>query len=334
MIRALLVLSFAGIMVPHAALGHEVAREMANAANHLWKTLDDDQKQTLQLEFDDALREDWQFVPMERKGLGIKAMKPHQRGLAMSLIQTVLSHKGFASTMQIMALEDVLRQMENNPKKRDPEKYHLFLFGTPGTESTWGWRIEGHHLSISVSLIKTDDGQEIAITPSFFGTNPAEVRSGPMTGTRVLGKLEDAARNLAKQLNVEQKKKAILDVKVPRDVILGPGKEAKPLVPSGISMADLDAAQKKMLHGLVVDYWKHYRSEVVSKEIAAFNASLEREIQFAWIGKLQPGKAHYFRIQGPTFVLEYDNTQNGANHAHLVYRDLKHDFGKDALKRH
>ena len=316
------------------APAHEIAKEMADAARVFVNSLNDQQKEALQFPMDDSLRKDWQFIPMERKGLGLKSMKPHQRGLAMALIQTVLSHKGFASTMQIMALEDVLRQMENNPVKRDPEKYHLFLFGSPGTKGSWGWRIEGHHLSISVTIVAEKSGQTIAISPSFFGTNPAEVRMGPLNGTRVLGKIEDGARSLAKSLTVEQKKNGILEVKVPRDVLLGPGKSAKHLSPKGITASEMTEPQVTALDELVNAYLTHFRTEVAKKELSKLKSTKPQEISFAWIGKLRPGQPHYFRIQGPTFVMEYDNTQNKANHAHLVWRDLENDFGEDALKRH
>lgn len=313
---------------------HEVAKEMHAAAHKLLKSLEPTQQESIRFKFDDPLRLDWQFIPMERKGLGLKAMKPHQRGLAMCLVQSALSHRGFATSMEIMALEQVLSEMENNPVKRDPTKYHLFLFGEPSLDESWGWRIEGHHLSISITIAKTDNGQVVTTNPSFFGSNPAEIRSGPMKGQRVLGDLEDVGRKLVKQLSVEQKAKAVLEGKAPKDVINGPNQgQAQPLLPKGIAASELDQTCQGLLKDLLTLYLDKFRHELVKAERETLLGDGFGEITFAWIGPIQKGKPHYFRVQGKTFVLEYDNTQNKANHVHVVWRDLTNDFGKNALNQ-
>lgn len=316
-----------------ASSAHDVSKEMCDAANLFLKSLDEAQTKSISFPIEDPLRKDWQFIPMDRKGLGLKSMKPHQRGLAMSLVQTALSHRGFATSMQIMSLEQVLADLEKNPVKRDPEKYHVFLFGQPSTTSSWGWRIEGHHLSITVTAVQTEDGQQIFTNPSFFGSNPAEVRSGPMQGTRALGDIEDAARDLVKQLSVEQKSMAVLAGKAPRDVINGPGLAAKTLEPIGISIGKLRQNQRAMLANVLNLYLGKFRNELMEDDRKQIEDA-GHDLSFAWIGEIQKGKPHYFRIQGPTFVMEYDNTQNNANHVHIVWRDLKNDFGEDALRRH
>ena len=313
------------------ANAHDVAREMTNAANLFLQSLDESQTSAVSLEFDDGLRKDWQFIPMERKGLGLKAMKPNQRLLAMSLVQTALSHRGFSTAMQIMALEQVLHEMENNSPKRDPEKYHIFLFGKPSTETPWGWRVEGHHLSVSVTIL---DGETIVTTPAFFGSNPGEVREGKLKGLRVLGEEEDLGRALAKNLTVEQKESAILEGKVPKDVINGPGRTAEPLSPMGIAASDMTVAQTKTLRKLISTYLGKFRSELAAGDLQKIETAGFEKIHFAWAGELAPGKPHYYRVQGPTFILEYDNTQNKANHVHAVWRDFKNDFGEDLLKQH
>ena len=173
----------------HAGEGrHDVAKEIHEAFSVFWDSLDAEQQKTLQFEFDNPLRKDWQFIPMDRKGLQLGTLKVNQQLLAMSVIQTMLSHRGFSQSMQVMALEQVLRELENNSARRDPGKYHLFLFGTPSLTETWGWRIEGHHLSISFTIV---DGTTVASTPLFFGANPGEVRQGVHTGLRVLKAEED-----------------------------------------------------------------------------------------------------------------------------------------------
>jgi hypothetical protein len=309
---------------------HDVAQEMTDAANLLLRTLDEEQTKAIQFEFDHKLRKDWQFVPMEREGLGMKAMKPNQRGLALSLVQTGLSHHGFSTAMQVMALEQVLFEMENGNRKRDPAKYHLFLFGEPKADSAWGWRIEGHHLSVSFTVV---DGN-VSVVPAFFGANPAEVREGELKGLRVLAKEEDLGRQLIKLLSIEQKKKAIIAEDAPDDVINGPGREAKPLDPAGIPSSEMNEAQQKVLRDLIEVYLGKVRGELADTDRKRMEDAGFEKIHFAWAGKIAPGERHYYRIQGPTFIIEFDNTQNDANHTHVVWRDFQNDFGADWLKLH
>lgn len=310
---------------------HDIAREMSEAANLFLKSLDATQQTAVSFEFNDELRVDWQFIPMERKGLGLKTMKPNQRLLAMSLVQSALSHRGFSTTMKIMALEQVLHEMENNSPKRDPEKYHIFLFGKPSVDSTWGWRIEGHHISVNVTLV---DGQTIVTTPAFFGSNPGVVREGNLKGLSVLGNEEDLGRTLVNSLSSEQQEIAVLVEKAPRDVINGPGRKAEPLSPMGIGVAGLNQSQQAVLRELIQSYLGKFRSELAAADWKKIEQADFAKIHFAWAGPTGPGKPHYYRVQGPTFILEYDNTQNKANHVHTVWRDFKNDFGEDLLKKH
>ena len=317
--------------VPRAQ-AHDIAKEMLDNANLFLKSLDEDQAKALKFKFEDDLRKDWQFIPMERKGLGLKQMKPHQRGLAMVLVQTALSHRGFATSMQIMAMEQVLQDLENNSLKRDPAKYHLFLFGTPSADSSWGWRIEGHHLSISVTVA---DGKNVIVAPAFLGANPAVVKTGPLAGTSVLGDIEAKGRELVKQLTAEQKSTAIFTDKAPRDVINGPArKQAEALSPTGLIARDMNQAQQKLLRQLLNQYLDRFRDEIADADREKIEQAGFEKVNFAWAGQIQPGKPHYFRVQGPTFIFEYDNTQNGANHAHALWRDFKNDFGEDTLRKH
>ena len=258
-------------------------------------------------------------------------MKPHQRGLALSLVQTGLSHHGFSTAMQVMALEQVLHEMENGNMKRDPTKYHVFLFGTPSDDGTWGWRIEGHHLSISFTII---EGKQVAVVPAFFGANPAEVPVGALKGLRVLAKEEDLGRQLVKVLSVKQKETAIISADAPGDVISGPGRDASPLKPAGIAASDMSKDQQKLLRELVEVYLGKVRGELADVDRKRIEAAGFEKIHFAWAGKIAPGERHYYRIQGPTFIFEYDNAQNEANHVHVVWRDFQNDFGTDWLKKH
>ena len=310
--------------------GHEIASEMTDSANHLLQSLTPKQKETLLFPLDDKLRKDWQFIPMEREGLSLKNLKPNQRLLAMSLIQTALSHRGYSTSLQIMALEQILHEMENNSPKRDPEKYHLFVFGTPSLKTSWGWRIEGHHLSISITVVEN----EVVVTPAFFGSNPGEVQSGQFKGVRVLGNEEDLGRALVKALTPDQQSTAVFSKKAPRDVINGPGREATALTPKGLSAADMTPAQKSMLRQLVDSHLNKCRAELAANDWKKIETGGFDKLHFAWAGEMERGKPHYYRVQGPSFILEYDNTQNKANHVHAVWRDFNNDFGQDLLKKH
>ena len=327
-----LVLVAVSLVLAKHCQAHDIAKEFSDAAAIFLKSLNDEQTKAVQFKFDDPLRKEWHFIPKERKGLSLKQMKPHQRGLAMALVQTALSHRGYSTSMQIMAMEQVLRDIENNPLKRDPAKYHVYLFGTPTAEASWGWRIEGHHLSISVTIV---DGKQVTVTPSFLGANPATVKSGPMAGVRVLGDIEDAGRALVKQLTAEQKTTAVFSTKAPRDVINGPArKQAEALNPAGLAASDMSQDQQRLLHKLINQYLDQFRAELASADRKKIEDAGFEKVGFGWAGQIQPGKPHYFRVQGPTFILEYDNTQNGANHAHVMWRDFKNDFGEDSLRKH
>jgi len=310
---------------------HSPAEAMSEAATHFLASLTAAQRDKVQFEFTDAERKNWNFVPMERAGLTLKEMQDNQRHLATNLLHSALSHRGFSKALNIMALEQILFEMENNAPRRDAAKYHFYIFGEPSVSQTWGWRVEGHHLSISVTLV---DGQNIVTTPTMMGTNPAHVKQGPQEGLRVLRAEEDLARELVKNLTAEQRLQAVLQADVPSDIINGPGREAQPLDPPGIAASALSPEQRKMLMAVVREYVHNFRPELAKADMKKIRQAGVDKIHFAWIGSDERGKPHYYRIQGPTFIMEYDNTQNDANHVHAVWRDFQNDFGADLLKEH
>lgn len=312
---------------------HSAAEAMAEAATRFLKSLDANQTKSAQFVFDDAERKNWNFVPMDnRKGLSLKAMKPHQQALAMGFLNSALSHRGFNKAVNIMALEQILHEMENSNPKRDPSMYHFLIFGEPSTTKTWGWRFEGHHLSVSMTLI---DGHRIAPTPVFMGTNPAHVKQGPHQGLRVLHAEEDLARAFLHELDDEQRKTAVLQTEVPADVINLPSRaKAEALDPKGLPVARMTNRQRDSLWKVISEYVENYRPELAEEDLNKIRSGGYHLVHFAWIGSDQPGQPHYYRIQGPTFILEYDNTQNDANHVHVLWRDFENDFGADLLKEH
>jgi hypothetical protein len=311
----------------------KIAEEMSAAASGLWKSLSSEQQTKCHFEFKDDERLNWHFIPRERKGLPIKDMTPEQRKLAMALLATGLSAKGLQKATTIMSLEQVLFEMEgpNGKMKRDPELYYYSIFGTPDPKGTWGWRVEGHHVSINLTIA---GGKAIAATPAFFGSNPGEVKNGPRKGVRVLGNDEEMGRSLVKSMNDEQKAAAVYTKEAPKELILVPKTKVKLLEPAGINWGKLNAEQQKALWTLIEEYANRLRGELASQDLDKAERAGKDKISFAWAGGLERGEPHYYRVQGPTFVIEYDNVQNGANHVHSVWHDPSSNFGEDILRAH
>ncbi len=294
--------------------------------------LDDTQRKVATFEFKDPERLNWHFIPRDRKGLSWKQMSPAQRHLATSLLASGLSQRGLIKATTIMSLEQILLELEQGRgPKRDPEEYYWSLFGTPAPKGTWGWRVEGHHLSLNFTVV---DGSVASATPSFLGTNPAEVRQGPRAGLRVLAAEEDLGRDLLRSLDPEQRQTAVVAPTAPPDVLSGASRKAEPLQPEGLAAARMTDAQQALLRKLVEEYLRRARPEVADADLLQIEKAGWGKVAFAWAGPTEPGKGHYYRVQGPTFLLEYDNTQNDANHVHAVWREFHGDFGDDVLARH
>ncbi len=330
----------------------KAAREMAEAADHLWASLSAEQKAKAGYDFKDDQRLDWHFIPRPRKGLSYKEMTPSQRALAQGLLASGLSSRGYIKAQTIMSLEEILRDLEGGKGPvRDPELYFFTVFGRTGTGAgvapaagvngsangsagvgePWGWRVEGHHISLNVTVVV---GHGVVGGPTFLGANPAEVRQGPRKGLRALGEEEDLGRQLVKALDESRRSKATLSADAPKDILSFNLRKAKPVEPAGLLASEMDADQKAILTKLIAAYAERLRPEVSSQDLAkVFKAGFDK-VGFAWAGGTEPGQPHYYRVQGPTFLLEYDNTQNNANHVHTVWRDFADDFGEDLLRRH
>jgi hypothetical protein len=304
---------------------------MTLAAEHFLASLTPEQRAqaTFPLEADE--RQNWHFIPKERKGLPLLDMQPHQKALAHALLAAGLSQQGYIRAVTIMSLEDVLRIMENaDPNYRNPQKYYFSIFGEPSDTGTWGYRVEGHHLSQNYTVVNG----KIADTPSFFGSNPAEVREGPRKGLRVLGAEEDLARDLLESLTPEQKKIAIVTGKAYPDILtMASRKAALEGQPSGLSAAKMTKKQFDLLQTLLSDYANNVPEQMAQAREEHIKKA-GTNLFFAWAGVEERGGPHYYRIQSPTFLIEYDNTQNNANHIHSVWRDFNGDFGLDLLAMH
>jgi Protein of unknown function (DUF3500) len=282
--------------------------------------------------FADKERFNWGYVPRRREGLPFKEMPAAARAAAHELMKASLSGVGYGKAVNVIQLEGVLRQMETfGGLMRDPENYSVTIFGTPGPSAPWGWRLEGHHLSLNFTLVP---GKPIAVTPAFLGANPAEVRSGALKGLRPLAREQDLGRALAQTMDEAQRRRMVIAERSLGDIVSGPGRSERLTSPAGVSAADLGAAQREQLARLVEEYARNVRADVAEEELRRVReAGLER-LHFAWAGPLEPGHAHYYRIHGPTVLIEFDNTQNDANHIHSVWHDPRNDFGADLLGSH
>lgn len=313
---------------------HDAGSEMTAAAKNFLNALTPEQRATASFDFADEERVNWHYIPRARKGLVMKEMTTEQRLLAHALLASGLSHTGYGKAVSIMSLESILAILEKDRvggPVRDPDMYFVSVFGSPGDKAPWGWRFEGHHLALNFTVPAA--GAAPLVTPSFFGTNPGEVKSGPRAGTRILGTEEDLGRELVKSLDEAQRKIAIILAEAPKEIFNDP-KRVDPTRPEGLPHASLTDAQKALLARLIKEYLFRHRPDIAAGEWARLEKAGLDKVHFAWAGGLKAGQPHYYRVQSDTFVLEYDNTQNDANHVHSIWRHFGRDFGQDALGKH
>ncbi len=321
-------------LFPLVGFGHstkEAARAMATAAQSWLDSLAPELRKKAVLDFDDKERANWHYIPKSREGLPLAEMNDAQRALAKALLASGLSAHGVTQAEAVIALENVLRAMEGS-SHRDPSLYFFTVFGQPGNTERWGWRVEGHHLSVNFTVVK---GETISATPNFVGANPAEVRlPGPQKGSRVLAPEEDAGRAFVLSLDPTQQRRAIVSDRAPGDIITRSDQQAKPFVSAGLGFAELTEVQQSQFKALVEIYASRLRPDLAGLELKKIAESGWNRLQFVWAGGLKVGEGHYYRIQSPDFVIEYDNTQNEANHIHTVWRVFTGDFGRDLLREH
>jgi hypothetical protein len=337
----LLRLMFAGLALAAVAGVAIVAQQsqlaggaMIAAAREFLGSLSDEQRQQAKFAFDSEERTNWHFVPLEkggkstRKGLPLEAMSPAQKKAALGLVKAGTSEAGNVATVTIMSLEAILAELEKGKgPTRNPEWYFFTIFGEPGKSGKWGWRVEGHHLSLNFTM---DGERVISSTPAFFGANPAEIKQGAKKGLRTLAPSEDYARQLFKSLDDSQRKIAHQSKDFPE-----PG--AKMLTPKlgdpvGLAAGKMSAEQKGTLTKLIRSYTDRMAPDIGAMEYkTATDAGLDN-VYFAFSGDPELGKPHTYRVHGPTFAIEFlnvqaDSAKNPANHIHSSWRRLKGDFG-------
>ncbi|MEI7577437.1 MAG: DUF3500 domain-containing protein [Armatimonadota bacterium] len=299
------------------------------AAKTFLGTLTDVQRQAVLVPFSSEQRFQWAYVPLTRKGISWAEMSPEQRKAAERLLASALSNEGIVKVDGIRQLELVLRQIENNNMNRDPEKYWFAIYGEPSSSEKWGWRYEGHHTSLTFAF---DRGITVSSTPQFLGSNPGEVRNGAKAGTKILHKEQDLGYALLNSLSPQQRSQAIISAEAPADILTMNSIRARIDHKGGTAASEFTKEQHKLIRSLLL---AHSEIQVPKERDRRVNKALkDKGLRFVWMGSTKPGEKHYYRVQGDGFVVEYDNTQNDANHIHAVWRDFKEDFGGDSLTEH
>jgi len=319
-----------GLTVAWSAAFEDVAREMQAQAKHFLAALDTAKREKATFAFDDDERFNWHFTPVDRQGLPYRELTRGERRLADRLLASGLSRDGLDKAFGIMFLDQILFEREGRDI-RDPERYFVSIFGEPGEQGAWGWRIEGHHLSLNFTL---RDGRLVSTSPAFMGSNPAIVRDGPHAGLEVLAEEQRLARELLGQFSGEARAKVVFAEEAPRDIFTSNSRRVDIGEPIGLAARDMTAQQAEALMSLIRVYLDRMRPELAQAELEKIMSEDTGAIHFAWAGSAEVGAAHYYRVHGPTFLIEYDNTQSDANHVHSVWRDLTNDFGVDVLAEH
>jgi hypothetical protein len=307
------------------------SQSLPEVVNKFSASLNAEQKKKASYQFGDEERFNFNFVPLKRNGVPLADLSAAQKEKVGDMLKAFLSAQGYNKVMLIPQLEPILKVLENRDDNyRDPVKYYITQFGTPENQ-VWGWRFEGHHVSLNF----TCKGEEIvAATPSFMGSNPAIVPNGERKGLQVLEQEQSLGFKLINSMSPNQMKVARFSETAPSEILNGNSRKAKALETAGIKFSELDKTQQSLFLELLNVYVKNYQlgfSKTLMKKIESAGIN---NLSFAWAGSLTPGQGHYYRIQGPMLLVEYDNTQNDANHVHTCVRDLTNDFAEDILREH
>ena len=315
---------------------HASAAGMTKAAKRFVESLSGDQRDKTIYEYMDGERIFWYYPPVNRHGIPLRDMDDDQRQLAYTLMETGLTDRSFDQAKLIIEHESVLGPLEKEAGVRsfvrDPDLYYWTVFGDPGSDKEpWGWRVEGHHISLNFSLW---GDKFISMTPFFFGANPAEVRKGPKKGLRILDQREDLAYELMNSLDKGQTSKATIYAEAPYDILTYNASRVSLPAEEGLPASKMNDTQKDILRNLVNVYVNQVRTDMAEEKLQRLEEEGFDGLHWAWGGTLEEGKEHYYRIHGGNFVVEFDNRQNGANHIHSVWRDVENDFANDVLREH
>lgn len=325
--KLILIISFLTILVCLISL------KSTNETTKFLDTLDEEKLNQVLMPFDDLSRKNWHYLPAAswpRKGLKIGELNDTQKAAFSSMLKSFLSKSGYQKTQDIIALENVLAELGGDPAYRDIGAYFFSIYGNPKVDNLWAWSFEGHHLSLNFTIANGT----ISTTPRFFGANPGTIPKGKRKGERILDKEEDLAFKLLNTLTDTQKSEVIFENVAFPDVLTRNETEVKPLEPFGIEASKLDSGQKELLRDILRLYLNSIPKDLAIAREQKINEEEFEYIRFAWAGAQVKGIGHYYRIQGKSFLIEFDNTQTGANHIHTVWRDFDGDFGKDLIAEH
>jgi hypothetical protein len=327
----------AAVLTPPADAAKPVARDGAadRAARDFLAALPTDLRKAASFPVNAPERTAWNYVPMDRVGVSMLQLDDAQSEKLGPLLASALSPAGLLTARDVIKHENILRRVETeagiDATRRDPGRYYTAVFGTPGAAAPWAWRFEGHHLSVNVTQLP---GQPAIVAPLFVGANPAIVKNGPNVGYRMLAAEEDLGRELVKMLTAEQRKKATIQDEAFGEIVTRNDPRVAPLETQGLAATDMSADEQAQLRRLLDLYIARMNDASAKEQWARIERAGFGKLHFGWAGGIEPGDKHYYRIHGPTVLVEYDDTQNGANHIHTVYRDLERDLGGDALRAH
>jgi Protein of unknown function (DUF3500) len=329
LLGATFVLCAAAQHKPHPTAAS--AENMRASMERLLAALSQESRSQALRPFEDRERTDWHYTPRSRNGVSLKDMDSRGRDAVHALLRTALSGAGYRKAVNIIELEIVLREIETFGWMRDPERYYVTVYGTPDRAKPWGWRFEGHHLSLNFTLA----GNRLALdAPSFFGANPATVPRGPRMGLRALGEEHDAGWALLDSLTEAQRREAVFEARTYGDIVTRNRDKVAPLDAAGIPASKLDAKQRGLLWKLIEIYASSFEPGLARARLARARQGGVEALRFGWAGSTTRGRPHYYRVQGKLFLIEYDASQDDGNHVHTVWRDFSGDFGRDLLREH
>jgi hypothetical protein len=319
-----------GVRPAHAA--PSAGRAAADAATAFLASLSETQAERARFEFTDDERTNWHWTApalFARKGLPLKDMTDPQRALGLALLRSSVSARGYRKALDIMSLQGVLLGMDTGSDHYDPDLYYVSVFGTPG-DPAWGWRFEGHHLSRHFTVV----GDTVAPEPFFLGAWPTRTPSAFRTvgrGFRTMPREEDAAREIVRSLGPRLRRKAVFSSASLTDHVTQYDVRVMPLDPVGVLYRELPSGAQKRVLEIVRTYLENHPPATAADALARIDRAGRGRIRFGWAGSMRPGELHYYRLQGPTFLLEFDNSRNDATHIHSVWRDFQRDFGRHLI---
>lgn len=331
--KIILALVFVFSIIPSSAQTIDRNKLGFTEAIAFVNSLSSEQKQKALFDFEQMNRYEWHFFPasmVPRVGIAIKDLNTSQKDQFYKLLKSFLSSRGYNRTRDIMSFEYILRELEPTNPNRIPENYYAAFYGSPERDSIWGWKYSGHHVDLNFTIVNG----KLAFAPFFFGVNPGEVKQGPKKGIRLIKEEEDLGFELIGSFNQEQKQKAIFQLKAFTEIVTSNAQKVAPLGDVGIEAGEMSQGQKTLLNKLIQVYLSSMPPEIARLRMQRVISEDMETIKFGWAGSTIIKEPHYYRIQGKTFLIEFDNTQNNANHIHTVWRDFNGDFGADLLREH